>query len=576
MSKTLVSVDSTPGHKPGLPVPPRPAPRARIIAVWTVMIGLLAASVWSLVDLDFSIATFVRGFEFAANFVSRMFPLVFPPLPELVSLTLETLAIVTIATALAVVLSLPVALYAASVTTPNRWLGAGARTFIVIMRAIPDLVLAIFFFRLFGLGAVPGILAMGLHSIGMIGKLYADAIEELDRGPLEALRAAGASRRQQIWTAIIPALMPQIIATALHRFDINLRTSVILGYVGVGGLGMAMADALNTMQYGKGMALALVVLVLCVVVELISGAIRTALLGRVNGRRRGLLGLLDRAAEGWITRPTETHAAQRTARGAIRVTPPWDADRIRRFLGLTATVLIVAAAVVGTEIDPLGLFAGLLDLPQTLAMFFPPADGGTLPKLIDGMIVTVQIGLAATLIGVVLAIPIGSLAARNVASNATTALVFRTIIVAIRAFPELILAIVFIVIMGLGPQPGTLALGIGSVGLLGKLVADSLEETDVRVQDAIRANGAGRLQVYGAATLRQVLPAFVAHVLYQLDVNVRSATLLGIVGAGGIGFYLLNASRVMQFQTVSLIILMILAVVLLLEALSAWVRRVVI
>lgn len=576
MAKTLVPVDTTPGHRPGLPVPARPAPRPRIIAVWAVMLGLLAASVWSFVDLDFSFATFARGFAFAADFLSRMFPLVFPPLPELVSLTLETLAIVTVATALAVVLSLPVALLAASSTTTHRWAGAGARTFIVIMRAIPDLVLAIFFFRLFGLGAVPGILAMGLHSIGMIGKLYADAIEELDRGPLEALRAAGASRRQQIWSGIIPPLMPQIIATALHRFDINLRTSVILGYVGVGGLGMAMADALNTMQYGKGMALALVVLVLCVVVELISGAIRTALLGRVDGRRRGPLGLLDRVSHGWVTRPTATHEVQRTARGAIRVSPPWDADRIRRFLGLSVTVLIVAMAVVGTEIDPLAFLAGLVDLPQTIALFFPPSDGGMLPKLVDGILVTVQIGLAATLIGVVLAIPIGSLAARNVAPNAGTALFFRTLIVAIRAFPDLILAIVFIVIMGLGPQPGALALGIGSVGLLGKLVADSLEETDVRVQDAIRANGAGRLQVYAAASLRQALPSFVAHVLYLLDVNVRSATLLGIVGAGGIGFYLLNASRVMQFQTVSMIILMILAVVLLLEALSAWVRKVVI
>jgi len=540
------------------------------------MLALLAASIWSLVDLDFSFATFARGFDFAADFISRMFPLQFPPLSELVSLTLQTLAIVTVATVLAVVLSLPIALLAASSTAPNRWAGAGARTFIVIMRAIPDLVLAIFFLRLFGLGTVPGILAMGLHSIGMIGKLYADAVEELDRGPLEALRAAGASRRQQIWSGVVPQLMPQIIATALHRFDINLRTSVILGYVGVGGLGLAMADALKTMQYGKGMALALVVLVLCVVVELISGAIRTSLLGRVNGRRRGLLGVFDRAAEGWITRPTATHEAQRTPRGAIRIAPPWDSDRIHRFLGITVTALIVAAALVGAEIDPVAFLTGLADLPETIGLFFPPSDGGMMAKLLEGIVVTVQIGLAATLIGVVLAIPIGSLAARNVAPNATTALVFRTIIVVIRAFPELILAIVFIVIMGLGPQPGTLALGIGSVGLLGKLVADSLEETDVRVQDAIRANGAGRMQVYGAATIRQVLPAFVAHVLYQLDVNVRSATLLGIVGAGGIGFYLLNASRVMEFQTVTLIVLMILAVVLLLEALSSWVRKVVI
>src|SRR5699024_8486764 len=131
-----------------------------------VMLGLLAASVWSLIDLDFSPETFARGFQFAADFVSRMFPLVFPPIGELLSLTLETLSIVTVATALAVALSLPIALLAASSTTPGRWTGPAARGFIVVMRAIPDLVLAIIFFRIFGLGAVPGILAMGLHSIG--------------------------------------------------------------------------------------------------------------------------------------------------------------------------------------------------------------------------------------------------------------------------------------------------------------------------------------------------------------------------------------------------------------------------
>ena len=145
----------------------------------------------------------------------------------------------------------------------------------------------------------------------------------------------------------------------------------------------------------------------------------------------------------------------------------------------------------------------------------------------------------------------------------------------IRALPELIVAIILIVMMGLGPIPGAIALGLGSIGLLGKLVADSIEETDIRVQDALHATGASRAQVHAAATLRQSLPALVAHVLYQLDVNIRSATLLGIVGAGGIGYYLLNASRVQQFQTVTLILLMILAVVLLLEMLSAWIRRVV-
>ena len=111
-----------------------------------------------------------------------------------------------------------------------------ARALIVLARAIPDLVLAIIFLRMFGLGPTAGILAMGVHSVGMVAKLYGDAIEELDDGPRQSIESAGTTRRQQIMAAIPQVLMPQMIATALHRFDINLRTSVLLGYVGVGGI----------------------------------------------------------------------------------------------------------------------------------------------------------------------------------------------------------------------------------------------------------------------------------------------------------------------------------------------------
>jgi phosphonate transport system permease protein len=537
------------------------------------LLGLLAASVWSFAALGIDFGTLADSIEHAVDFTARLLPLDFPPALEIAAMTLETLAIVTVATALAVVLSIPVAILAAANTTTGPAARGTSRAVIVIMRAIPDLVLAIIFFRLFGLGALPGILALGLHSIGMIGKLYADAIEQIDRGPVEALEAAGASRWQRIVAGVMPQVMPQLIATALHRFDINLRTSVLLGYVGVGGIGLEISHALTTMNYQRGMALALIVLVLCIVVELISGAIRTVLLGREQGRRRGMLGLLDRASEGWIDRPRSGHDVPRTRGGAVRTSAPWDAERIRRWAGAAATVLVIAAATAGAGIDLAALSSGIDRLPQTLALFWPPSDGGMLDTLVEAMLVTVQIGLAATLIGVVLAIPIGSLAARNVAPTQGIATTFRTIVVIVRGFPELIIAIILIVLLGLGPVPGAIALGIGSVGLLGKLVADSLEETDVRVQDALRSTGATRLQVYTAATVRQAAPAFVAHVLYQLDVNIRSATLLGIVGAGGIGFYLLNASRVLAFDTVTLIVLMILAVVLTVEALAAWVRK---
>lgn len=534
---------------------------------------MLGAAVWSVVALEINIASIVNSLDNAANFLSRIFPLDFPPLGELLVMTGQTLAIVVAATVLAVVLSLPVAIFAAANTTSGPAMRGIARAIIVLCRAVPDLIFAIVLFRLFGLGALPGILALGLHSIGMIGKLYADAIEQLDGGPAEAVRAAGGSRLQWISSTVIPQVMPQLIATALHRFDINLRTSVLLGYVGVGGIGLELANALRTLQYQRGMALALIILLLCIGVEMLSGAIRSTLLGRVPTERRGLRGFIDRIAAGWVTAPRGGHEPQLRRDGRMRIAPQWDGERVRRFAGVALTIAVVALATLYADLDFSTLFEDVLALPQVLGAFLPPSPQDLLDTLVEAMLVTIQIGLASTLLGLVLAVPLGIFAARNVTLRVGVANVFRTMIVIIRGLPELIIAIVFIVITGLGPVAGTLALAIGSVGLLGKLVADSVEETDVRVQDAVRATGATTSQVFFAATLRQSAPQFIAHVLYQLDVNIRSATLLGIVGAGGIGFYLLNASRVQAFDVVTFIIGMVLITVLAVEAIAVWTRR---
>ena len=130
----------------------------------------------------------------------------------------------------------------------------------------------------------------------------------------------------------------------------------------------------------------------------------------------------------------------------------------------------------------------------------------------------------------------------------------------------------FVVITGLGEVAGAAALGIGAVGFLGKLVADSLEEVDAGPEHALQATGGSRWQVFFAATLPAGSRALVAHVLYLLDTNIRSATLLGIVGAGGIGFYLLSASQVLQFGVVTTILIMIFVTVMLVELLALWLR----
>jgi len=231
------------------------------------------------------------------------------------------------------------------------------------------------------------------------------------------------------------------------------------------------------------------------------------------------------------------------------------------------------AALLKVDLSFTQFISGLRDLPETAALFLPPSTGGIGNDILLLLVDTLRIAFAATFLGGVVAIPIGILAAQNVVSNRHLHRFFRTLIVVIRGIPELILAIVFVVISGLGPVAGTLALALGAVGLLSKLVADSLEETNVDVQEAVRTSGASELQIFFSATVRQAAPAFVAHILYLLDTNIRSATLLGVVGAGGIGFQLLNASRVNQFDVVTYILILLVVVILALEALSMWLRK---
>ncbi|MBB5935476.1 phosphonate ABC transporter, permease protein PhnE [Streptomyces zagrosensis] len=590
-------------------------PTTARLAATAVLLLCFAGGVWAFVTLQLNIATVVDSADNAVDFAERMLPLEFPPPGELFELTWQTLAIVIAATTVSVVLSVPLALLAAHNTTVGAPARLVSRALIVLARAIPDVVFAIAAFRVFGLGGMTGVIAMGLHSVGMVGKLYADAIEETDQGPRDALRAVGAGRLQQITGAVLPQVLPSLVATALHRLDINLRVSVVLGFVGVGGLGHALSNAISRLDYQEAMGLALVVVLLCFAAETLSGAVRRTLLPDTAQRAgpgplRRLTARLNTlriprtpaaaqaprtasaspAAQAPRARPAASVATtpagplRKPARIANapagppharrRISPSWDARRVRR-LGWAALVAgLVGASFVRAEVSPDALLHGAQTLWPTIQDFLPPASAGVADILWEDLWITLRIALAGTLIGLVLALPLGTLAARNVVRSAVVSRFFRSLILLIRGLPELLLAIVFVVITGLGPVAGALALGIGSVGLLGKLVADSLEEIGPGPAQAAMATGAGRGQVFFAAILPRAWPTVLAHLLYTLDVNIRSATLLGVVGAGGIGYDLLNAARVQQFDVVSTIVLMILMVVLLVEGLAIWVRKI--
>lgn len=560
--------------------PRRPVPVGRLAAV-AVLLALLAFSVFSLSTLDFTWGNLVTSFDNAVKVFGEMDPISVPGLRDLLYLIGLTLGIVILGTTVASLLSIPVAWLAAANTTPApalRWLG---RAIGVLTRAVPDVVLALAFSLPFALGSpLPGILAIGIHSIGMISKLFADAIEGIDDGPRLAIRAAGGSRAQEFWAGVFPQVLPSWTATALHRFDINLRGSAILGYAGVGGLGYAMRVAFEHFPtgYGRGLGIAIVIFVLCVVLEIVSSTIRRNLLGiDPVGNSLG-----DRVVRRATDRPaarrpsanvTATSAEALVTSVEAMMRRPWTAARVRNLVWSSVGLALVVTSYWMARVN----FHDISwdEVWPTISSFWPPNFGThSFGDFSQALLVTIEVAFASAVLSLVFSVILGALAARNVAPSGAVRGAARVILVIFRGVPELVLAIFLIMVTGLGNQAGVVALAFGGIGLLGKLVADSLEDVAHGPERALTATGATRTQRFVGATIPQGLRSLVGNSLYLVDTNVRAATLVGIVGGSGVGFYLTNASTVLTLHgQVTALVGMLLVTVLLLEGLAIWLRR---
>jgi phosphonate transport system permease protein len=204
----------------------------------------------------------------------RMMPPDPENLPSILEAIWQTINIATLATMIAVVVSLPVAYIAAQNTTPNRvtlWLG---RFILVSSRSVNTIIWALLFVAIFGPGIVAGIIAIMFRSIGFLGKLLGEAIEEIDVKPVEALEAVGASRFKIVLYAIVPQVMPAFFAIAILRWDINLRESTVLGLVGAGGIGMILQGAIDTFNWPEVSMVLITILALVVFGEVVSSYLR--------------------------------------------------------------------------------------------------------------------------------------------------------------------------------------------------------------------------------------------------------------------------------------------------------------
>lgn len=217
------------------------------------------------------------GVPSGLRLVGEMLPPDFSNLAKWIKPIFDTLAMSIAGTAIAVLLALPLSLLAARNTTPHWLLFHLARLILNGLRAIPELIMGIIFVAAVGFGALPGTLAVGFHSIGMLGKFFAEYIELVNSAPLEAARSAGANKIQVIHHAILPQVFPQFVDVTLYRWEYNFRASTIMGAVGAGGIGFELIGALRILQYQEVSALLIVILFIVTLVDGFSNFLRKRL-----------------------------------------------------------------------------------------------------------------------------------------------------------------------------------------------------------------------------------------------------------------------------------------------------------
>tara|TARA_Y100000389_G_scaffold199355_1_gene237579 strand:+ start:758 stop:1612 length:855 start_codon:yes stop_codon:yes gene_type:complete len=244
----------------------------------------------------------------------------------------------------------------------------------------------------------------------------------------------------------------------------------------------------------------------------------------------------------------------------------------KTFIFIISTILLLTLVSIDLEINYISLFSNSLNYFTDILSRMLPPNFSDFNSLVFSMIETIEIAILGTFIAIVLSIPLALLSARNIAPNIVIFFIARTITVFFRAIPEFIIAMILVIAIGFGAMPGVLALGIHTMGFLAKFYAEDIEHINKGPVEALESSGASKRQIISFAIIPQIIPSFVANNLYILDRNIRMATMLGIVGAGGIGYELQSAFRMFEYPKVSAIIIIIFFTIFIIDNVSSYIR----
>lgn len=243
-----------------------------ILVLWALMWSIQGTqfNLWVLADALPNVLLFFQGMlpPWPMDFITR----------QLISPLLETIRIALAASLLGAILALPIAFMAAKTVASSIWIYQITRTLLNLIRTIPDLVLAALLASAFGIGALPGFLALLIFSFGVVAKLLSDTIETIDRGPMDAVSTTGATRILQARHAVFPQIAPEFIAYTLYAFEINIRAATVLGLVGAGGIGMLLKTQIAFLNYTNVGIITAATFIAVLAIDTVSSVIRKRLI----------------------------------------------------------------------------------------------------------------------------------------------------------------------------------------------------------------------------------------------------------------------------------------------------------
>jgi phosphonate transport system permease protein len=461
-----------------------------------------------------------------------------------------TLALGLLATILSTVFAVPLSFFAAH-NVMERVPGGTviyyvARTFLNVVRAIDTIVWGLLVIVWVGLGNLAGLIALTIHSTAALGKLFSEEVEHIDRGPIEALTATGANLFQIIRYGIIPQIYSPFLAYTLLRWDINMRSATVVGFVAGGGIGFFVVETIRKGGYREYAAALWAIAVVIIIVDWISGKWR------------------QRIAEGDTKIVSE-------------LPKPW--YKSPRKLIYSFLLLAIFIGCVGIlQMDLRKMFEPSPNFGRLLGDFVTvDLSQDVLDTVLKQMLITVFQALIATTFGALAAIPFSFLGARNLMNRTRVSqaiyYVVRSIFNVFRSIEALLYVAIFVFWVGIGAFAGALALTITTFALIGKLFSEAIENIDPGPLEAITATGATRLQSIVYGVLPQIVPPFVSYAIYQWDINIRISTIIGFAGGGGIGLLLATFFGQLQYHKAGTAVLLIVLVVVAMDFASAKIRQ---